>query len=61
MTQRDDMGKEVGGEFRTGNSCTPVVDSCQCRAKPFSFPLCDNVSVSSSFLKDSFTQYGIPG
>ena len=31
------------------------------RTKPFSFPLCDNVFVSPSFLKDSFTQYGIPG
>ena len=29
MTQRDDMGREVGGGFRIGNSCTPVVDSCQ--------------------------------
>ena len=24
---------EVGGGFRTGNTCTPVVDSCQCMAK----------------------------
>ena len=28
MTQRDGMGKEVGGGFRMGNTCTPVVDSC---------------------------------
>ena len=28
MTQRDDMGMEVGGGFRMGNTCTPVVDSC---------------------------------
>ena len=34
MTQRDDMGRVVGVGFRTGNSCTPVVDSCQCMAKP---------------------------
>ena len=27
--QRDDMGWEVGGGFRIGNSCTPVTDSCQ--------------------------------
>ena len=33
MIQRDDMGWEVGGGFRTGNSCTPVVDSCQCMVK----------------------------
>ena len=34
LTQRDDMGRVVGGGFRVGNSCTPVVDSCQCMAKP---------------------------
>ena len=28
MTQRDGMGREVGGGFRIGNSCTPMVDSC---------------------------------
>ena len=28
MTQRDGMGREVGGMFRMGNTCTPVVDSC---------------------------------
>ena len=28
------MGREVGGGFRIGNSCTPVADSCQCMAKP---------------------------
>ena len=28
MTQRDDMGREVGKGFRVGNRCTAVVDSC---------------------------------
>ena len=28
MTQRDDMGREVGGGFGMGNTCTPVADSC---------------------------------
>ena len=28
MTQRDGMGREAGGEFRMGNTCTPVADSC---------------------------------
>ena len=37
MTQRDDMGRVVGGGFRIGNSCTPVVDSCQCTAKPIQY------------------------
>ena len=26
------MGREVGGEFRMGNTCTPMADSCQCMA-----------------------------
>ena len=33
MTQRDGMGKEVGGRFRMGNTCTPMADSCHCMAK----------------------------
>ena len=37
MIQRDDMGLEVGGGFRTGNSCTPVADSCQYMAKPIQY------------------------
>ena len=37
MTQRDDMGSVVGGVFRVGNSCTPMVDSCQCMAKPIQY------------------------
>ena len=37
MTQRDDMGTEVGGWFRIGNTCTPVADSCQCMAKPIQY------------------------
>ena len=28
ITQRDGMGREVGGGFRIGNTCTPVADSC---------------------------------
>ena len=31
------MGMVVGGGFRVGNSCTPVVDSCQCIAKPIQY------------------------
>ena len=29
MTQRDRMEVEVGEGFRMGNTCTPMVDSCQ--------------------------------
>ena len=28
MTQRDGIGREMGGGFRMGNTGTPVVDSC---------------------------------
>jgi len=28
MTQKDGMEREVGGEFRIGNTCTPMADSC---------------------------------
>ena len=32
-TQRDGIGREVGGMFRMGDTCTPMADSCQCMAK----------------------------
>ena len=35
--QRDDRGWEVGGGFRIGSLYTPVVDSCQCMAKPIQY------------------------
>ena len=28
MTQRDGMGRKVGGGFRIRNACTPMADSC---------------------------------
>ena len=28
MTKRDGMGREAGGGFRIGNTCTPMADSC---------------------------------
>ena len=37
MTHRDGMGREVGGGFRMGNTCTPRVDSCQCMEKPVQY------------------------
>ena len=37
MTQRDGMGREVGGGFKIGNRYTPMVDSCQCMAKPIQY------------------------
>ena len=32
-TLRDGMGREEGGGFRMGGTCTPVADSCQCMAE----------------------------
>ena len=29
--------RKVGGEFRMGNTCAPVADSCQCMAKPLQY------------------------
>ena len=34
MTQRYGIGRVVVGGFRMGNTCTPIVDSSQCMAKP---------------------------
>ena len=42
-TQRDGMGREVGGGFRMGNTRTPVADSCQCMAKPLQY--CNVISL----------------
>ena len=37
MTQRDGMGREVGGSSGWGKSCTPMADSCQCMTKPLQY------------------------
>ena len=34
---RNGMGREVVGGFRMGNTCTPMVDSCQCMSKPIQY------------------------
>jgi len=31
------MGRDVGGGFRIGNTCTPMVDACWCMAKPIQY------------------------
>ena len=33
MTLRGGMGREVVGRIRTGNTYTPIADSCECMAK----------------------------
>ena len=37
MTQRDGMGREIGGGFRMGNTCAAVADSCQCMAEAIQY------------------------
>ena len=37
MPQRDGTGRDMGGGFRMGNTCTPMADSCQCKAKPIQY------------------------
>ena len=37
MTLGDGMGKEVGGGFWMGNTCTLMADSCQCMEKPLQY------------------------
>ena len=37
MTKRDGMGREVGGGFRIGNMCAPMVDSCWCMTKQIQY------------------------
>ena len=37
MTQRDGMGREEGGGFRMGNTCTPMADAYQFMAKPIQY------------------------
>ena len=32
-TQRDGIGREVGGAIGMGNTCKSMVDSCQCMAE----------------------------
>ena len=36
-TQRDGMGREVGGWIRMGNTCKSMADSCQWMAKPLQY------------------------
>ena len=36
-TQRDGVGREVGGGIGMGNTCNSMADSCQCMAKPLQY------------------------
>ena len=45
------MGREVGGVFRMGNTCTPVVDACWCIAKPIQYCKVKNNNNNKIFKK----------
>ena len=51
MTQRDGTGRDVGGGFRMGNTCTPVVDSCWCMAKPIQYCNWPPIKIHLNFKK----------
>ena len=50
--QKDGMGREVGGGFRMGNTCTPMADSCQCMAKPLQY--CKVISLQLKLKKNIY-------
>ena len=52
MTQRDGMGREVGGGFRMGNTCTPMADPCQCMAKPIQYCKIISLQLNKFILKN---------
>ena len=49
------MGREEGGGFRMGNTCTPMADSCQCMAKPIQY--CKVISLQLKKKKEMRVQY----
>ena len=45
------MGREVGGGFKMGNTCTPMADSCQCVAKPIQYCKVISLQLNKFILK----------
>ena len=45
------MEREVGGEFRLGDTCTPIADSGQCMAKTTTINFSVNVFCGAEILK----------
>ena len=43
MTQRDGMGREMGGGFRMWNTCKSMADSCHCMEKLLQY--CEVISL----------------
>ena len=61
-TQGDGTGREEEGGFRMGNTCTPVVDSCWCMAKPIQYCKVSESEVTQSCLTlHNPTDCSLPG
>ena len=52
MTQRDGTGREVGGDFRMGDMCTPIADSCQYTAKPIQYCKVISLQLKKFYIKN---------
>ena len=48
VTQRHEIGREMGGGFRMGNTCTLMSDSSQCMGKPIQY--CKVKSINQSII-----------
>ena len=57
MTKRDGMGREVGGGFKMGNMCTPVMDSCWYMAKPVQYCKVISLQLNKFILKNKIMHY----
>ena len=60
MTLRDGMGRELRGGFRTGETCTPMADSCEYMAKPLNIVTLLPISCLKSPNKMFFSVEGAP-
>ena len=47
---QSEMGREVRGRVRMGNTCTPMADSCECMAKPTQY--CKVISLQLKLKKN---------
>ena len=57
-TQRDRMGREVGGGIGMGNTCKSMADSCQCMAKKLQY--CKVISLQLIKINEKQTNNSVP-
>ena len=51
-------GKGGGRGFRMGNTCTPMVDSCQCMAKPIQYCKVINLQIKIKINNQNGLEWG---